>query len=203
MHSEVPYWTREGVAPPSTNPNAMPETATSVPSLDKSQCTPAPPPPPPPEPWARPAYPPPPPPAATMSAPPPPPPPAATMFAPPPPRAAVPDLGYGQSNVPTGTVIPASVQHHNPPNYPPHSMQYGQQQANPMQQQYYYPQQVHPVMPPMQATQVEIRTRRYCGPATWALGIVLCFFTGAGCCVACCPCDIETVTYVNGRREKP
>ena len=43
-------------------------------------------------------------------------------------------------------------------------------------------------------------TQPYCGPLTCMIGLVICFFTGAGCLVACCPCDTETVTYVNGVR---
>jgi hypothetical protein len=43
-------------------------------------------------------------------------------------------------------------------------------------------------------------TQPYCGPITCMIGMVLCFFTGFGFVVACCPCDTETVTYVNGAR---
>jgi hypothetical protein len=43
-------------------------------------------------------------------------------------------------------------------------------------------------------------TEEYCGPISWTIGAVLCFFTGWGCLVFCCPCDSRTVTYVNGSR---
>jgi hypothetical protein len=42
-------------------------------------------------------------------------------------------------------------------------------------------------------------TEPYCGPISWTIGLVLCFFTGWGCVVACCPCDSRTVTYVDGQ----
>ena len=43
-------------------------------------------------------------------------------------------------------------------------------------------------------------TQPYCGPITCAIGLILCCFTCFGWVVACCPCDTETVTYVNGNR---
>ena len=43
-------------------------------------------------------------------------------------------------------------------------------------------------------------TEQYCGPISCAIGLVICFFTGWGCLVACCPCDTRTVTYANGNR---
>ena len=63
---------------------------------------------------------------------------------------------------------------------------------------------VHPVLvvngAPQQYGQYMTTTEEYCGPISWAIGAVLCFFTGWGCLVFCCPCDSRTVTYVNGSR---
>jgi hypothetical protein len=56
------------------------------------------------------------------------------------------------------------------------------------------------MMPYSGHTETVTVSQPYCGPITCVIGMVLCFFTGFGCVVACCPCDVETRTYVQETR---
>lgn len=64
----------------------------------------------------------------------------------------------------------------------------------------YGPNAMMPPMPYSGHTETVTVSQPYCGPITCAIGLVICFFTGCGCIVACCPCDVETRTYVQETR---
>mmetsp|Transcript_5326 Transcript_5326/g.17190 ORF Transcript_5326/g.17190 Transcript_5326/m.17190 type:complete len:154 (-) Transcript_5326:621-1082(-) len=121
---------------------------------------------------------------------------------PPPPAPAPVAQAYGQQYIPMAAPVYPQQGY-----YPPNTMQYGQQTGHYGQveafnyaQQPYPHQPQYPAAPPQGVADVRTITQQYCGPISWALGLIICFFTGCGCVVACCPCDSESVTYVNGRR---
>jgi hypothetical protein len=88
------------------------------------------------------------------------------------------------------------------PNYPgPQASAGGYGVRYAVQPQSYIPQPM-PYGPNamMPYTETVTVSQPYCGPITWVIGLVICFFTGCGCIVACCPCDVETRTYTQETR---